>query len=66
MLFQALFFTPKDQDSILEINRILNEGKNSNINKACIQLAGHQRFTPTQERAERQSTKPTQKVAANR
>ncbi len=37
--FAGIIFTPKDQDSIiLEINRILNEGKNSNINKACIQL----------------------------
>jgi hypothetical protein len=37
--FLGIILTPKDQDSIiLEINKILNEGKNSNINKACIQL----------------------------
>jgi hypothetical protein len=37
--FSGIIFAPKDQDSIiLEINRILNEGKNPNINKACIQL----------------------------
>lgn len=38
--FTGIFFTLKDKDSIvLEINRILNDGKNLNINKACIQLA---------------------------
>ncbi|MBK7799254.1 MAG: hypothetical protein KA340_09455 [Saprospiraceae bacterium] len=38
--FTGIIFNSKDQDSIIiEINRILNEGENSNINKACIQLA---------------------------
>lgn len=35
----GIIFNSKDQDSITtEINRILNEGKNPNINKACSQL----------------------------
>jgi hypothetical protein len=35
----GIIFNSKDQDSITtEINRILNEGKNPNINKACILL----------------------------
>ena len=35
----GIIFNSKDQDSITtEINRILNEGKNPNINKACIVL----------------------------
>jgi hypothetical protein len=38
--FTGIIFNSKDQDSIIiEINRILNEGKNPNINKACSQLA---------------------------
>ena len=35
----GIIFNTKDQDSIItRINQILNEGKNPNINKACIQL----------------------------
>ena len=38
--FTGIIFNSKDQESIItEINRILNDGKNSNINKACSQLA---------------------------
>lgn len=37
--FKGIIFNSKDQDSIItEINRILNEGQNININKACSQL----------------------------
>lgn len=38
--FTGIIFNSKDQESIiLEINRILNDGKNPNISKACSQLA---------------------------
>jgi len=37
--FTGIIFNSKDQDAIItEINRILNEGKNININRACSQL----------------------------
>lgn len=49
----GIIFISKDQDSIItEINRILNEGKNPNINKACSQLTS---LIPTTESKIRRS-----------